>query len=90
MLARRCQVRLHRIYIISFQVLTPDCSLPLLDIDTENPTNFEMLRSWIADLVLEYNIDGLRISAARYIRQSFWRDFTGASGVFAIGEVCHS
>ncbi|PBK84832.1 glycoside hydrolase family 13 protein [Armillaria gallica] len=64
-----------------------DASLPLLDIDTENPTNFEMLRSWIADLVLEYNIDGLRISAARYIRQSFWRDFTGASGVFAMGEI---
>lgn len=64
-----------------------DASLPLLDVDTENPTNSEMLRSWIADLVLEYNIDGLRISAARYIRQSFWRDFTGASGVFAIGEI---
>ncbi|KAK0448478.1 alpha-amylase [Desarmillaria tabescens] len=64
-----------------------DTSLPLLDIDTENPTNFEILRSWIADLVLEYNIDGLRISAARYIRQSFWRDFTGASGVFAMGEI---
>ncbi|KAK0475231.1 glycoside hydrolase family 13 protein [Armillaria novae-zelandiae] len=64
-----------------------DASLPLLDIDTENPTNFEMLRGWITDLVLEYNIDGLRISAARYIRQSFWRDFTGASGVFTMGEI---
>ncbi|KAK0438407.1 glycoside hydrolase family 13 protein [Armillaria borealis] len=64
-----------------------DASLPLLDIDTENPTNFEMLRSWIVNLVLEYNIDGLRISDARYIRQSFWRDFAGASGVFAMGEI---
>lgn len=38
----------------------------------------------------EYNVDGLRIDAAKHVEPGFWQPFcgeSGAAGVFCIGEV---
>ena len=64
-----------------------DDKLPLMDVNTENETVETTLQSWIKDFVSKYNIDGLRIDAAKHVRQDFWPGFCGAAGVFCIGEV---
>lgn len=64
-----------------------DEKLVLLDVNTENPNVQTKLNEWIASLVKEYNIDGLRIDAAKHVPGEFWTSFCGAAGVFCIGEV---
>ncbi|KAH9483823.1 Alpha-amylase A [Psilocybe cubensis] len=44
-----------------------DTKVPLPDLDTTNPTVIQQYGDWIADLVTEYSIDGLRIDAANPI-----------------------
>lgn len=64
-----------------------DEKLVLLDVNTENANVQTKLNEWIASLVKEYNIDGLRIDAAKHVPGEFWTSFCGAAGVFCIGEV---
>ncbi|KAI0698482.1 alpha-amylase [Cytidiella melzeri] len=64
-----------------------DTKVPLPDVDTELPDVISGYQSWIADLVQTYNIDGLRIDAAKHVPASFWPKFCGAAGVYCIGEV---
>ncbi|ORX36860.1 glycoside hydrolase superfamily [Kockovaella imperatae] len=64
-----------------------DLKLPLMDVDTENPFVITTLQNWIKNLTSTYNIDGLRIDAAKHIPGVFWPGFCGAAGVFCIGEV---
>lgn len=64
-----------------------DEKLVLLDVNTENPTVQEKLNAWISDFVKEYNVDGLRIDAAKHVPGDFWASFCKAAGVFCIGEV---
>ena len=40
--------------------------MPLPDLNTTNPTVISGYQSWIKQLVQTYNIDGLRIDAAKY------------------------
>lgn len=64
-----------------------DEKLVLLDVNTENENVKSKLESWIKSLVTEYNIDGLRIDAAKHVPGEFWTSFCGAAGVFCMGEV---
>ncbi|KAK8864242.1 hypothetical protein IAR55_001488 [Kwoniella newhampshirensis] len=64
-----------------------DDKLPLMDVNTENPTVVSTLNSWIGNLTTTYGIDGLRVDAAKHVPGPFWTDFCKASGVFCIGEV---
>ncbi|KAL0947268.1 hypothetical protein HGRIS_013390 [Hohenbuehelia grisea] len=64
-----------------------DDKVPLPDLDTRNPTVVKTYDDWIFKLVKEYNIDGLRIDAAKHVNKDFWPGFCKAAGVFCIGEV---
>jgi len=64
-----------------------DTTVPLPDVDTQNPKVISAYGNWIQNLVKEYNIDGLRIDAAKHVQVDFWPTFCGKAGVFCIGEV---
>lgn len=59
----------------------------LADLKTEEPDVASMLNTWIAELVANYSIDGLRIDAAKHVNNAFLPTFTAAAGVFTFGEV---
>lgn len=64
-----------------------DASLPLIDVNTEDPTIASTLNTWIKTLVSTYSIDAIRIDTVKHIRKDFWPDFVSNAGVFSIGEV---
>lgn len=64
-----------------------DEKVPLPDVDTTNPTVIAQYGEWIAALVKEYSIDGLRIDAAKHVQMDFWPTFCSKAGVFCMGEV---
>jgi len=64
-----------------------DRKVPLPDVDTTNPTVISQYGEWIAALVKEYSIDGLRIDAAKHVQMDFWPTFCNNAGVFCMGEV---
>lgn len=67
-----------------------DAKLPLPDLNTSHPVVRQELQAYVKAFVGEYNVDGLRIDAAKHVEPSFWPSFcneNGAAGVFCIGEV---
>ncbi|KAJ3885788.1 alpha-amylase [Lentinula edodes] len=64
-----------------------DANIPLLDIDTENSTVVDTMYSWVKNLVINYDIDGLRVDTVKHVRQDFWPDFASNAGVYTVGEV---
>jgi len=64
-----------------------DTKVPLPDLNTTHPTVISQYGEWIANLVQEYSIDGLRIDAAKHVNIEFWPPFCAKAGVFCIGEV---
>ncbi|KAG8937107.1 hypothetical protein FRC02_006307 [Tulasnella sp. 418] len=64
-----------------------DEKVALVDVNTESDKVVQAYSTWITDFVKEYDIDGLRIDAAKHVRKDFWPGFCGAAGVFCIGEV---
>ena len=64
-----------------------DSTVPLPDVNTENDEVVGKLNDYVKNLVSTYNIDGLRLDAAKSIRKDFWPDFAKSAGVFTIGEV---
>jgi alpha-amylase len=64
-----------------------DTNVTLPDVDTTNPDVIERYGNWIQAFVKEYNIDGLRIDAAKHVQPDFWPVFCGKAGVFCMGEV---
>jgi hypothetical protein len=38
-------------------------------------------------MVTTYSLDGLRVDTAPEVARPFWREFSGAAGVFTLGEV---
>jgi len=62
-------------------------TVPLADVNTEDPNTVTLYNSWINSLVSNYTFDGLRMDTVMHVRQDFWPGFVNASGVFAIGEV---
>lgn len=59
----------------------------LPDINTENQTIVDMLNMWVNNTVSKFNIDGVRLEAAKHIRKDFWPAFAANASVFTIGEV---
>ncbi|KAI0721441.1 glycoside hydrolase superfamily [Fomitopsis betulina] len=64
-----------------------DSSVPLADVDTENPDIVEFFNGWIGDLVKNYGIDGLRLDTVKHVRKDFWPAFSQSANVWSIGEV---
>ena len=64
-----------------------DASVPLADVDTENPDIVAFFNGWIADLVKTYEIDGLRLDTVKHVRKDFWPAFAQSANVWSIGEV---
>jgi len=57
------------------------------DVDTTMPEVRAQYGDWIEAFVKDYEIDGLRIDAAKHVEPEFWPDFCGRAGVFCMGEV---
>ncbi|KAH8152050.1 uncharacterized protein LAJ45_04044 [Morchella importuna] len=64
-----------------------DNSVPLVDVNTGLTTVQTEYHEWIAELVSNYSIDGLRIDTVKHVQKDFWPDFEDASGVYCVGEV---
>ncbi|KAI0665092.1 alpha-amylase [Cubamyces menziesii] len=64
-----------------------DLNVTLPDVNTQDPGVVSAYSTWIKALVQEFNIDGLRIDAAKHVDMEFWPQFCGAAGVYCIGEV---
>ena len=64
-----------------------DTKVALMDVNTEDPSVVFSYSSWIRDFVQQYNVDGLRLDAAKHIRNTFWPGFCQSAGVFCMGEV---
>ena len=59
----------------------------LPDLNQNNAFVRSQLLAWINNLVLTYDLDGIRIDTVAYVEKDFWREFSDAAGVFTIGEV---
>lgn len=59
----------------------------LPDVNTSREDVQSLYQSWIADLVANYSVDGLRVDTVKHVQQSFWPGFNNASGVYNVGEV---
>jgi alpha-amylase len=59
----------------------------LPDLRTEDEVVRQMLGEWIAGMVANYSIDGMRIDTVLHIEPDFFPGFMEAAGVFGIGEV---
>ena len=64
-----------------------DTTVPLADVDTEDPSLVSFWYDWIKSLVQTYGADGVRIDTAKHIRKEFWRGFKDSAGVWCVGEV---
>jgi alpha-amylase len=64
-----------------------DDKVALMDLNTENAFVQETMNQMIKDLVATYQIDGLRIDAAKHVPQAFLKSFCASAGVFCTGEV---
>ncbi|KAJ7159673.1 glycoside hydrolase family 13 protein [Mycena filopes] len=64
-----------------------DATLPLPDLNTEDPGVVQTLNAWIKKTVAAYGADGVRIDTVKHIRRDFWNDFAESAGVFTMGEV---
>lgn len=63
-------------------------NVPLPDLNTEDTAVQTLFSSWIAELVKNYTIDGLRIDTAKHINTGFWKPFSQAAGdIYAVGEI---
>ena len=65
-------------------------NVPLPDLRAEDSGIASTLNSWIAGLVSDYSIDGLRIDSAMEVHPDFYAGFQSAAGVYSIGEVFYS
>lgn len=59
----------------------------LPDVNTTRQDVRDLYYAWIADLVANYTVDGLRVDTVKHVEQSFWPGFNKAAGTYAVGEV---
>ncbi|KDQ60585.1 glycoside hydrolase family 13 protein [Jaapia argillacea MUCL 33604] len=64
-----------------------DTKVYLPDVNTQDATVVDAYGTWIQQLVQTFNIDGLRLDAAKHVNADFWPGFCGKAGVFCMGEV---
>ena len=59
----------------------------LPDLNQDNSYVRSTLKTWIHDLVIKYDIDGIRIDTIPEVSHDFWTEFAQSAGVFSIGEI---
>lgn len=59
----------------------------LPDLKQENNYVRDTLLDWIKNLIVKYNIDGIRIDTIPEVPKWFWKQFAQAAGVYQVGEV---
>lgn len=59
------------------------------DLNQENAAAAGELKNWIAWLIDQTKIDGLRVDTAKHVPKWFLKDFDTAANSFTIGEVFH-
>eukprot|EP01104_Vermistella_antarctica_P008774 TRINITY_DN2222_c0_g1_i1.p1 TRINITY_DN2222_c0_g1~~TRINITY_DN2222_c0_g1_i1.p1 ORF type:complete len:472 (-),score=54.80 TRINITY_DN2222_c0_g1_i1:48-1463(-) len=59
----------------------------LPDLNQTVPYVRTTLLKWIAQLVTELGVDGLRVDTVPEVEKEFWAEFQAAAGVYAVGEV---
>ncbi|KAL1962885.1 hypothetical protein VTN77DRAFT_9063 [Rasamsonia byssochlamydoides] len=64
-----------------------DTTVSLPDLNTTEPVVRTIWYDWVADLVSNYSIDGLRIDTVKHVEKSFWPGYNSAAGVYCVGEV---
>ncbi|KAF8139657.1 glycoside hydrolase family 13 protein [Boletus edulis] len=62
-------------------------NMPWADVDTENTDVIGTLNNWIAGVIGDFGVDGLRLSTVKYVSRNFWNTFTTQAGIFTLGEV---
>lgn len=63
-------------------------NVPLPDLRTEDSDVQAIWNSWIAGLISDYSIDGLRIDSVMEVNTGFWASFQSAAGdIYSLGEV---
>lgn len=63
-----------------------DTTVALPDLRTEDEAIARQWNDWIADMVANYSIDGLRLDSAIEVNPNFWPAFRDAAGVYFVGE----
>ena len=58
----------------------------LPDLNQDNEWVAKKLEEWIHEVVVKYNLDGIRIDTIMEVSKSFWKKFAEYAGVFQIGE----
>ncbi|KAJ6035929.1 alpha-amylase [Penicillium herquei] len=64
-----------------------DTIVSLPDLDTTQTVVQDIWYAWVADLVANYSVDGLRIDSALEVQPSFFPAYQTAAGVYCVGEV---
>lgn len=65
-----------------------DNTVSLPDLRTEDANVQDTFNDWIARIVSEYSVDGMRIDSVQQVNDDFWPSFQKASGgMHALGEV---
>ncbi|KAL5360126.1 glycoside hydrolase superfamily [Aspergillus floccosus] len=64
-----------------------DTIVSLPDLDTTSTAVRNIWYDWVADLVANYTIDGLRIDTVKHVEKDFWPGYNSAAGVYCLGEV---
>ncbi|QKX54781.1 uncharacterized protein TRUGW13939_01870 [Talaromyces rugulosus] len=64
-----------------------DTTVSLPDLNTDLTSVQTLWYDWVADLVSNYSIDGLRIDTVKHVQESFWPGYNSAAGVYCVGEV---
>ncbi|KAJ6089276.1 hypothetical protein N7467_004492 [Penicillium canescens] len=64
-----------------------DTIVSLPDVDTTQTAVQTIWYDWVAGLVSNYSIDGLRIDTVKHVQKSFWPGYNDAAGVYCVGEI---
>ncbi|GES66595.1 alpha-amylase [Aspergillus terreus] len=64
-----------------------DTTVSLPDLDTTSTAVRNIWYDWVADLVANYSIDGLRVDTVKHVEKDFWPGYNSAAGVYCVGEV---
>lgn len=70
------------------QDMVENCRLSdLPDLKQENSYVADKLKSWVKNIVTEYNFDGIRIDTIPEVPKWFWKEFAASANTFQLGEV---
>ncbi|KAJ5915678.1 alpha-amylase [Penicillium verhagenii] len=64
-----------------------DTIVSLPDLNTTQTVVQDIWYAWVADLVANYSVDGLRIDSVLEVQPSFFPAYQSAAGVYCVGEV---